>query len=351
MKQRIEYIDALRGFTMILVVFAHVQTFSFDIQPNSTLLSSLFLSFRMPLFFFISGYFAYRKENAESAIKIFFNNIVKKFRILILPTLLFGILFTQLCTNHSITEFLTHKMKLGYWFTLTLFEMFIVLHLCCMISHKQNLKGNLKPMMVLLTLFSFMMYLTLLPIWKYPEFRFWCDTTGYSLTCDYILFFILGVLAKQYSNHFNKVLSNGFVTIAMIVFISLLYIKYNHIEFQNSLLTNLYQKIEFLVLGVTGIIIVIGFFRKNEKLFYKETYLGKVLQFIGKRTLEIYLLHYFLVPQLYRLGDYLKTTSNIIIELIITIVVALMVLGCTLLLSQTIRTSRTLGKYLFNAKD
>ena len=39
------------------------------------LLSSLFLSFRMPLFFFISGYFAYRKENAESAIKIFFNTL------------------------------------------------------------------------------------------------------------------------------------------------------------------------------------------------------------------------------------------------------------------------------------
>ena len=49
-KGRIEYIDALRGFTMILVVFAHVETYMLEIEPNSTFVSSLFISL---LFYFI----------------------------------------------------------------------------------------------------------------------------------------------------------------------------------------------------------------------------------------------------------------------------------------------------------
>ena len=37
-KQRIQYIDALRGFTMFLVVLQHVSAFSFGITPYETLI-------------------------------------------------------------------------------------------------------------------------------------------------------------------------------------------------------------------------------------------------------------------------------------------------------------------------
>ena len=60
--KRIEYIDALRGFTMILVVFSHVEWFSFDLR--SSFINDLFISFRMPLFFWVSGFIAY-KANIE----------------------------------------------------------------------------------------------------------------------------------------------------------------------------------------------------------------------------------------------------------------------------------------------
>lgn len=53
--KRIEYIDALRGFTMILVVFSHVEMTSLGFE-TPTFLNSMFMSFRMPLFFFISGF-------------------------------------------------------------------------------------------------------------------------------------------------------------------------------------------------------------------------------------------------------------------------------------------------------
>lgn len=55
-KKRIGYLDALRGFTMILVVCVHCLTYS-DIKQNP--ITDFFSLFRMPLFFFISGFILY----------------------------------------------------------------------------------------------------------------------------------------------------------------------------------------------------------------------------------------------------------------------------------------------------
>ena len=56
--KHLNYIDALRGLTMLLVVYGHFIYFSLQ----STAESSIFVIFqiiRMPLFFCISGFFAY----------------------------------------------------------------------------------------------------------------------------------------------------------------------------------------------------------------------------------------------------------------------------------------------------
>lgn len=75
--KRIEYIDAMRGFTMLLVVYSHVLVFSYDNLivynlhngglslnggVNPLTFNSLFVLFRMPLFFFISGFILYKKD-------------------------------------------------------------------------------------------------------------------------------------------------------------------------------------------------------------------------------------------------------------------------------------------------
>ena len=59
-KPRLEWLDALRGFTMILVVAFHVNqtTFSLDFKTSSSM--PFLVLFRMPLFFFVSGFLAYK---------------------------------------------------------------------------------------------------------------------------------------------------------------------------------------------------------------------------------------------------------------------------------------------------
>ena len=53
-KQRIEYIDTMRGFTMILVVFAHVCHFC--LGDSRMGYNAVFILFRLPCFFMISGW-------------------------------------------------------------------------------------------------------------------------------------------------------------------------------------------------------------------------------------------------------------------------------------------------------
>lgn len=56
---RIQWIDAMRGFSMLLVVLGHV-LMNMGVGGYESTLSCIFLTFRMPLFFFVSGFFSYR---------------------------------------------------------------------------------------------------------------------------------------------------------------------------------------------------------------------------------------------------------------------------------------------------
>lgn len=99
--KRIEWIDALRGFTMILVVFSHIETLGFE-MPRSTV-NDFFSQFRMPLFFFISGFIAFRAGEVWNR-QYFTRQMLKKMRIQIIPTLFFGLLFAITVFSHRYNE-------------------------------------------------------------------------------------------------------------------------------------------------------------------------------------------------------------------------------------------------------
>lgn len=59
--KRIEYIDAMRGFTIFLVVMTHVTIFGLGFYGSDTFsYREIAESFYMPLFFFISGFVLYK---------------------------------------------------------------------------------------------------------------------------------------------------------------------------------------------------------------------------------------------------------------------------------------------------
>lgn len=82
--------------------------------------------------------------------------------------------------------------------------------------------------------------------------------------------------------------------------------------------------------------------------FFEQTRFGSVLQFIGRRTLDIYLLHYFFLPKLPMVGEFFKVNrSNFILETTASFTLAFLVIGFCIVTSQLLRVSPFLKKYLF----
>ena len=91
-------------------------------------------------------------------------------------------------------------------------------------------------------------------------------------------------------------------------------------------------------------------FRLSES-WLNKIHLSKPLQYVGTRTLDIYLLHYFFLPRfLIPYADQLRAYDSQFIEFLVILAIALVVLAITLLASYLIRLSPFLGHYLFGVK-
>lgn len=82
-KVRLDYVDKLKGLAILLVVAGHVTEYSFGIRE--TIFNRFYGNIHVPLFFFISGYFAIKNNE-----KGFFSFLKGKVAQLIFPTLLWG---------------------------------------------------------------------------------------------------------------------------------------------------------------------------------------------------------------------------------------------------------------------
>lgn len=134
-KERVNYIDALRGFAMYLVVLVHVLIFGFGM--NDSFIKELFVTFHVPMFFLISGYVAYKGVDQWNG-ALFKKMIKKKTVMILIPSTVFWILFvTFLCKGKlSPWEYIVNKGFVTYWFTFTLFALFLAYYVILLIANK-----------------------------------------------------------------------------------------------------------------------------------------------------------------------------------------------------------------------
>lgn len=349
-KNRLEYIDALRGFIMLIIVYWHINYFSFDILKVINKINSfenIFLLFGMPLFFFISGVFAYKEKQIwdwQNSIKY----IGSKFKQLIIPTLFILGLFIYVF-NLSLKGCFYSPMKYGYWFTISLFEYFVLYVLIAKLLNK--IKHSWKYDISLLIIGLFIFIATISPQ-KVLSLIGISDTLpnalGYS-NFQYFIYFVLGAIVKRRYDLFKRFIDNSILmglTIALFFIIALMYIKTGPIYGPaiNESLT--------ILLGITGCFVSFSFFYKYQDCFTKEKRVGRILQYIGRRTLDIYLLHYFFLPRnLKMVGEWFTVNINPTIEFFVSIALAAMVIALCLITSSIIRISPLLANWLFGVKN
>ena len=96
------------------------------------------------------------------------------------------------------------------------------------------------------------------------------------------------------------------------------------------------------------VVLIFAFFRHYADWFGSNRRIGAALQYVGVRTLDIYLLHYFFIPKLPDVGAWFKANpGNFVLEGTAAIAMALLVTAFALLTSQVLRVSPLLKHWLF----
>ena len=350
--QRIEYIDALRGFAMLLVVFCHINYFTFGVNGSSSLMVTTFSSFMLPLFFILSGFLAYKSELLLCNGKTLLVNVFKKFTVLVIPALVIGLIYTYFHSSRGADVFINNEMKMGYWFTFSLFQMFLIFYLISYVTRKSSIKGNTKFCFVSLIIVAIFMYIALSPIRRSQTMSRLADIICFAQTCEYFIFFVVGIIASKCRDTFFRILDNRYISaIGIILFFLLLYYKYSLAGCYDSyIVEKFFTRVVPMLLGLLGAFISFNYFRIYENNFTRSTKLGSLLQFIGKRTLDVYWLHYFFIPRIPSVGDFIIENQSLIVEVSFVLVVAMIVVAFALLLSSILRTSKFLGLILFGVK-
>lgn len=336
-KERIAYIDAMRGFTMILVIYSHVCVFCF--KEYLIAFNDILFLLRMPCFFFISGWL-FHKVGRVWSVQTIKQVVSNKFMVQVVPTFIFLALHERSQFFHQLGA-----VKGGYWFTFSLF-IFFVIYILSSLAFRQSRHKDWWMLFAALLI-------SLAASWYDVHYskisshlglaRLFLGFIGF-MTWRYYLFFLLGVLVKKHFDSFLRLTDRHgtffFVVITFFVIALLPRTEYwPWIYFR------------FALSGICGMVMVFTFFRKFAFLFTKEHFLGRGLQYVGTRTLDIYLLHFFFLPEsLLLYNRQLLMYNNKILEVSVVMGEALIVLTACLVASYMIRLSPFLAHYLFGVR-
>lgn len=333
--KRVEWIDMIKGFGIILVMLGHA-TFPDPIKAE-------IYTFHMPLFFFVSGYVFSIKKYSD-----FRTFLVHKLKTLILPLMVFSSFITIIYAIVDIMKKISYKNVISnlllnsfatifqirgvgrsvLWFIGCMFFCQILFYLILKIFKENNWK-------ILISINSSLfiigvIYIILINV-----------NLPYSIDVSLIavLFFGLGYLLKK---HFEKIKSYfkvKYITIYLIINIIFGLLNFNTISLNIDMYRNRYGNYcFFLISAISGIFMCISFFKNIKEV--------PIISYIGKNSLIYYSFHYII----FNLLDFIIPKSlfvtNIIGEFFIGIIYVILTSGILYIVSEIInkKLSFILGK-------
>lgn len=350
---RMPWLDAMRGMTMILVVAYHVAQFGFQENEKTSAALPFLMLFRMPLFFFVSGFLAHKARfnwNITNTLSLLW----KKMKIQIIPALIFLSVFIIFKVNGKFWDGFLAAMKnptkSGYWFTWVLLHMFIIYYVLSMMGYfiRRHICDNKVVACmtwILLWLLSIAAYETL----YMPRFFTYHKTNFFTYsslvqTIRFTQFFLLGNIVHRYWNRVQRLFDSRWFFPIVTVTAAVCCADIFRWHTMKMMWTNLPRTMAMYCL----MLLVVMFFRHCSAWFTPEQRLGKGLIYIGTRTLDVYLLHFLFIPHVPAIGTWLNVNHpNFLLDILLSVGIALPVVGFCLLISRLLHTSPALGRLLF----
>lgn len=349
--KRLSWLDALRGFTMILVVAYHVAQVSFHETEKTSAALPFLVLMRMPLFFFVSGFLAYRASfswTLPNAVKLTW----KKVKVQVIPTMVFMCLFVVFRMEGSFSDclmrLLTSPTKGGYWFTWVLLQMFIIYYVCGYAGRVwssvfgRKFVGGLLFAAWAVSVFAYeTLYLP--KVFSYHHDLFF-SYSSLVQTIQYMHFFLMGNIVHRYWRQAERLFDTSwfFPLVTALTVVCLADV------FQLHILKGAWVNLPRTAAMYTLLLLTVMFFRHYKAWFGGEKQVGRFLAFIGTRTLDIYLLHFLLLPKMPQVGAWLDSNQpDFLPSIVLSVGTALVIIAFCLLASQLLRVSPFLQLYLF----
>ena len=312
-----------------MVIEGHVCFFGMGVDSPNSLSEMLLYNFNMPLFFFVSGFFA-NKRNILIGEAI--RKICQKFVFLVIPALIFYVLL-KLKSQGNPIDFLS-KGAGGYWFTITLWECFLLYYVVSLILRSGIFQNMALISLAVLGIIILSLYDDLGP-----------QLLDINRLAKFFQYFVLGVMAKKYSGCYEKIIkSEGLKAFSILVFFGILFtICYN---FWPRIV---YQLMRELGVRYLGLFIVVSWFVDHSEIFNKESRINKVILDIGRKSLGIYLLQYFFLPDFTAYSEWLEGMDSVTIHLIAFGYTAFIVAACYIFIS-LLSNSSLIRKYVLGQK-
>lgn len=331
---RLLYIDALRGITMFLVVYYHV----IGKCNGGELLIERALHFRMPLFFFISGFVAYKALDFWTLSNTS-KRIVDKIKAQVIPTAIFFCLYFYFLEGCNPFKLFSIYGWGRYWFTIVLFEFLLLYYLLNFITKK-----NERLSIVVLILSAIIMIVLFHTVRKKGSVFGWF--TVYGMT-RYFVYFISGSFARKYMDKVTSVCDTKWFLPVMALCVAIQLPRFAGIYITPQLITYI---MTVYTLPIAGLLFVFGLFVRFRSLFTETSKVTRCLSYVGRRTLDIYLMHYFLIYYVPFFHDKFVAWGVASQNRLPMFLMAMVILLLCLLVSAIIRKNRFLGKLLFAAK-
>ena len=340
MGKRIEYIDAIRGFAIILVVMAHAIAWNYpdwhkiclfnQTQPVNIMAGGVvwqvIYSFHMALFFMVSGYLS---GNITINAQNIYTRIKGKTIRLLLPYLTTGFFIYLVRGNW------------GYWFLLSLFEMSVLWIIMAMtLSLINPNKAFWKDILFILCIYGLLRFLLLILPLSFRDINF-------GAFIKYYLPFCFGVITKRHMIIEDIIRKPICFTICLISFILLFITRYLT---DYPLIYKVVEKADFFcsILAILACTVVFHIFMKGI-LKKKEQFFA----YIGKVSLPIYILHIVFVMQFSSVGLYIlqqNVVTSITFQIVYSILLTIVAITCSIMLYKFLCYSKIIRLFFFGEK-
>ncbi len=344
MKQRYVHFDLLKGVAILLVILGHTFYLTNPETYTKSVLWNLLVSVHMPLFIFISGYFSAKALDlsAGGVLKYWQNKASKLLLpLLFLPTLMHWI------TRGFVLELPLEEYLGRYWFTLVLFELFAVFYLFRLIF--EGIKkfvpklgsGAGEIIYFLLSIIALSILPHLLPL-AGIEFPIKLQFPRVTWLYKYL---VMGYLIARNSWLERLIRDERFGAFTILSYAGLLYMEYVWYAWDAPFA----RGIPITVFGLLSFYYVACQFSERASK-------GRdLIAYFGRESLPIYLTHYFFLPFLPWLSNFLTNTITNKTQIIswefwLGALGVVMTLVPTLIVIRIVKTNRYVSHLLYGEK-